>query len=139
MANLEKDPGHTKFFLAVRQKDGQPFGMRFDPAIFYDPALKTILQTQINHVLQGNGSVKIISSDSKGETRKIEMTSLSLSETIKTEKDPLEELFAEITRPDVVKVVIIQEQPAAEKFVEKEMRDEKTTLPPEEKTRTSER
>lgn len=128
MNSHEADPGHTKFYCATSPKDGKPFAMRFDPAIFSDEVIKTMLRTQVNYVLRGNGFVKIALSDSKGKPKEINITPLSLLKRDKT-KNLIEELLSEVRKADIVKGVIIRNESLAKKFIEEEMGDEITANP----------
>ncbi|MBI4096454.1 MAG: hypothetical protein HY425_01925 [Candidatus Levybacteria bacterium] len=122
MANPEKDFGHTKFYCAQSTRDNRPFGLRFDPAIFYDDALRIMLATQVNYVLSGYGFVSMRLSNSKGETtKKINISQLSIMKQIAEGKNSIGELFSKVRRPGVTKVVIVQEKSAARRFIEEEM------------------
>lgn len=127
MANKENNPGHTKFFCATSPRDGQPFVMRFDPAIFSDEAIGTMLRSQINYVLGGNGFVTITLSDLKEKAKEIKITPLSLLERDRKE-NLIEELFLEVRRADIIKGVIRRDEAVAKKFIETDMKDSNRML-----------
>lgn len=103
------NPEHTKFFCA-RDENGRAFGLRFDPAMFSDKALKKILWNQMGSVIHAGNSIVIIVSDGNANAEKIRIRPADLLGVNKKErKILLLDMFKKVRREKVTQAVIRKE------------------------------
>ena len=100
------NPERTNFFCATSQ-DGEPFGLRFDPARFSDKALKIMLWYKIKSVFHAGDTATITTSNGHINIEEVKIRPGQLAGSNKEQrKAMLSDLFGRIRNEKVRQVVI---------------------------------